>query len=101
MPRKNKEQAVKSEKTLKSKKTKQSIQVPDKDVKYFVDGHGDVREYYEPVVEYVINWEKIAADVKAAAEMTANYPQDDGPLTASQIKQIKKTAPKPSKKKTT
>jgi len=80
----------------KKKDTKTTV---DPDVKYFVDGHGDVREYREPIVEYIINWEKIAADVKAAAEMIKNYPQDNGPLTKDQISQIKKTAPKPSKKK--
>lgn len=83
------------------RKKKDNKTAVENNVKYFVDGHGDVQEYREPIVEYIINWEKIAADVKAAAEMVKNYPQDDGALTKSQISQIKKTAPKPSKKKTT
>lgn len=54
----------------------------------------------EPIVEYIINWDKIAADVKAAAEMVEpKYEKDDGPLTKDQIKKIKKTAPKPKTKK--
>lgn len=52
----------------------------------------------QPIVEYVINWDKIAADVKAAAEMVPNYPADNGPLTEDQIRQIKETAPKPKRK---
>lgn len=79
------------------RKKKETVIEPEK--KYFVDGHNDVREYYEPLKQFEINWDKIAADVKAAAEMIKNYPQDNGPLTKDQISQIKKTAPKPSKKK--
>lgn len=52
----------------------------------------------QPIVEYVINWDKIAADVKAAAEMVPSYPADNGPLTEDQIRQIKETAPKPKRK---
>ena len=49
----------------------------------------------EPIVEYVINWDKIAADVKEAARMVeAKYEKDDGPLSDDQIEQIKATAPK-------
>lgn len=49
----------------------------------------------EPIVEYIINWDKIAADVKEAARMVeAKYPEDDGPLSNHQIEQIKATAPK-------
>lgn len=36
---------------------------------------------------------------KSAAKTKPAYPADDGPLTAKQIKQIKKTAPKPVVKK--
>ena len=52
----------------------------------------------QPIVEYIINWDKIAADVKAAAEMVKNYPADNGPLTKKQIRQIKETAPKPKRR---
>lgn len=52
----------------------------------------------EPIVEYIINWDKIAADVKAAAELVGKYPRDDGPLTQDQIRQIQETAPKPKRK---
>lgn len=90
MPRKKKNETIQQVKTIIEPETK-----------YFVDGHGDVREYFEPVVEYVINWEKIAADVKAAAEMIKHYEKDDGPLTKNQLKQIKASAPKFNKKKTT
>jgi len=84
MPRKKKEVVVETEK------------------KYFVDGHNDVQEYYEPVKQFEINWEKIAADVKEAAKMVeAKYEQDEGPLTDSQIAQIKYSAPKPKKTKKT
>jgi hypothetical protein len=95
MPRKKKNENIQT-KPIKKTKT-----IMEPETKYFVDGHGDVREYYEPVVEYVINWEKIAADVKAAAEMIKHYEKDDGPLTKSQLKQIKLSAPKFTKKKTT
>lgn len=37
--------------------------------KYFVDGHGDVQEYYDPPKPYEIDWNKIAANVKEAAEL--------------------------------
>ena len=53
----------------------------------------------EPIKQYEIDWNKIAEDVKAAAEMIKNYEQDDGPLTTNQIKQIKASAPKPKKLK--
>ena len=56
-------------------------------------------EVLEPIRQYEINWDKIAEDVKAAAEMIKNYEQDDGPLTKNQIKQIKASAPKPKKLK--
>jgi hypothetical protein len=36
---------------------------------------------------------------KATAKTKPAYPADDGPLTAKQIKQIKKSAPKPVVKK--
>jgi hypothetical protein len=36
---------------------------------------------------------------KAAAKTKPAYPADDGPLTAKQLKQIKKSAPKPVAKK--
>lgn len=53
----------------------------------------------EPIKQYEIDWNKIAEDVKAAAEMIKNYEQDDGPLTKNQIKQIKASAPKPKQSK--
>ena len=56
----------------------------------------------KPITQFEINWEKIAADVKEAAQMVeAKYEQDDGPLTDSQIAQIKESAPKPKKTKKT
>jgi len=60
----------------------------------FVDGHGDIREV--GLQQYEINWEKIANDVKEAKLLVENkqYEPDDGPLTKSQIKQIKESAPK-------
>lgn len=53
------------------------------------------------IIQYEINWQKIADDVRAAGEMIKNYPQDDGPLTDDQIRQIKETAPKFKKTKKT
>jgi hypothetical protein len=71
--------------------------VKESEVKYFVDGHNDVREYYEPIKQYEIDWNKIAEDVRAAAELVKGYPADDGPLTNDQIRQIKESAPKPKR----
>ena len=74
---------------------KKKAAVIEPEVKYFVDGHNDVREYYESPKQFEINWEKIAADVKEAARMVeAKYPEDDGPLSNHQVEQIKATAPK-------
>lgn len=95
MPRKKKEVVAVLDKPKKEKKSRsETLEVHPKP-KYFVDGHSDVREYYEPIKQYEIDWNKIAADVRAAAEMVKNYEQDNGPLTKSQIKQIKETALKP------
>lgn len=60
----------------------------------FVDGPSDVREV--GLQQYEINWEKIANDVKEAKLLVENkqYEPDDGPLSKSQITQIKETAPK-------
>ena len=96
MPRNKKTDLTVLEKPVKVKKTKTSVIEPE--VKYFVDGHSDVREYYEPKKEYEIDWNKIAANVREAADMIKKYEPDDGPLTKDQIKQIKETAIKPSKK---
>lgn len=77
---------------------KKKVAVAEPEVKYFVDGHNDVREYYESPKQFEINWEKIAADVKEAALMVeANYEKDDGPLTTEQLEQIQLTAPKPKR----
>jgi len=95
-------------------------------IEVFVDGHGDVFEIPKekaqswrdsvkqgkpltdqelsriesrPVQQFEIDWNKIAANVREAAEMVKiNYPRDDGPLTKNQIKQIKETAPKRGRK---
>ena len=97
MPRRKKEDIAVLEKPAKTKKVKKPIVEPE--VKYFVDGHNDVREYYEPLKQYEINWDKIAADVREAALMVEQpkYEQDDGPLTKSQLKQVQKSARKKSK----
>ena len=84
------------ETTMPPRKKKEVIK--SNEVKYFVDGHNDVREYYEPIKQYEINWDKIAENVRAAAELVKEgYPPDDGPLTDNQIRQIKETAPKPKR----
>lgn len=58
-------------------------------------------ETLEPLKQYEIDWDKIAADVREAALLVEQqYEQDDGPLTDAQIDQIKKTARKPRQKKT-
>ena len=55
-------------------------------------------EVLEPIKQYEINWDKIAEDVRAAAELVKKgYPPDDGPLTDNQIRQIKESAPKPKR----
>lgn len=95
MPRKKKDE------TIQTKLIQKTKTIVEPQAKYFVDGHGDVREYFEPLKQYEINWQHIANNVKQAAEMIKNYEKDDGPLTKSQLKQIKKSAPKFSKKKTT
>lgn len=99
MPRRKNEDISVLEKPTKTKKTK-SIKVTS-EPKYFVDGHGDVREYYEVPKQYEIDWNKIAADVREAAQLVEQikYESDDGALTKKQLNQIKKTALKPSKKK--
>jgi hypothetical protein len=52
----------------------------------------------EPIKQYEIDWNKIAEDVRAAAELVKEgYPPDDGPLTKDQIRQIKESAPKPKR----
>lgn len=59
-----------------------------------------VEEVIEPIKQYEINWDKIAADVREAALLVEQkYEPDDGPLTDDQIEQIKKTAKKPRQKK--
>lgn len=97
MPRSKKEDLAVLEKSAKIKKTKSTIVEPK--LKYFVDGHSDVREYYEPPKQYEIDWNKIASDVREAALMVQKpqYEQDDGPLTKNQLKQIQKSARKKSK----
>ena len=92
----------KNENISNLKKSKEKTKSLTQEPKHFVDGHGDVREYYEPIKQYEINWDKIAADVREASLMVEQpkYEMDDGHLTKSQIKQIKKSAPKLSKKKT-
>jgi uncharacterized protein YajQ (UPF0234 family) len=48
---------------------------------------------------YSIPFENLAPPkVKKKTTKTPAYPADDGPLTKSQIKQLKKTVPKPVKK---
>lgn len=60
-----------------------------------------VEEVIEPIKQYEIDWDKIAADVREAALLVEQkYEPDDGPLTNDQIEQIKKTAKKPKQKKT-
>lgn len=98
MPRK-KQTDVELLEPIKNKKNKKLIVEPEK--RYFVDGHNDVQEYYEPLKQYEIDWNKIAADVREAAQLVeqSKYESDDGALTKKQLNQIKKTALKPSKKK--
>lgn len=72
-----------------------------------------------PLPQYEIDWDKLSKNVKEALEeyerdklvqeapyhpgyegaVIKNYEPDDGPLTDSQIKQIKKSAAKPAVKK--
>jgi len=83
--------------------------------KVTIGSHSIRREYEDGRVELVTDWDALARDVKnAVAEyerkqlvdaapyhpgyegaVVANYEPDDGPLTDKQVKQIKKTAPKP------
>jgi hypothetical protein len=64
--------------------------------------HWTQTPYEEDSPGFAILARKAAKKVteKAAAKNKPAYPADDGPLTAKQIKQIKKTAPKPVVKKT-
>lgn len=97
MPRSKKEGLAILEKPAKIKKTKSTIVEPQP--KYFVDGHSDVREYYEPPKQYEIDWNKIAADVREAAIILEQpkYEQDNGPLNKNQLKQIQKSTRKKAK----
>lgn len=83
--------------------------------KVTVGSHSTRTEYEDGRIDFVTDWEALSRDVKEAIaeyerkklvdeapfqpgyEGAAFYPPDDGPVTASQIKQIKKSAPKSKK----
>ena len=72
MPRKKKTEEVVVAETPKKRTRKTKEKVSEPEVKYFVDVHGDVREYTEPVKQFEIDWDKIKAQVREAAEMIEN-----------------------------
>jgi len=70
MPRKKKVEEIVVIEEPKKKPRKPKSEKPA-EPKYFVDGHSDVQGYTEPLKMFEIDWDKIAADVKAAAEMVS------------------------------
>ena len=68
MPRKKKVEETVVVEAPKKKPRKPKSEKPA-EPKYFVDGHGDVREYTEPLKQFEIDWDKIAANVREATDM--------------------------------
>jgi len=72
MPRKKKVEETVVVEAPKKKPRKPKSEKPA-EPKYFVDGHGDVREYTEPLKQFEIDWDKIAANVRDAADMVEQF----------------------------